>query len=108
MAADLINNMQTSIDIGFGSPPSTQAIKIEHASLELHNLLHFPSQNISLTGGQRVCHEITMLYKMLLLQQNKIHLSWVPGHREIQGNEHADRLARAFFISFTLHYLLLT
>ena len=27
--------------------------------------------------------------------QNKVSISWVPGHREIQGNEHADRLAKA-------------
>jgi hypothetical protein len=32
---------------------------------------------------------------MLSLQNNKIHVSWVPGHREIQGKEHADRLAKA-------------
>jgi ribonuclease HI len=52
-------------------------------------------QNISLTGGQKVCHEITELCKMLSLRNNKIHVPWVPGHREIQGNEHADRLAKA-------------
>jgi ribonuclease HI len=52
-------------------------------------------QNISLTGGQKICHEITVLCKMLSLQNNKIHVSWVPGHRETQGNEHADRLAKA-------------
>jgi len=52
-------------------------------------------QKISLTGGQRVCHEITVLCKMLSLRNNNIHVSWVPGHREIQGNEHADRLAKA-------------
>ena len=52
-------------------------------------------QKISLIGGQKVCHEITVLCKMLSLQNNKIHVSWVPGHREIQGNEHADRLAKA-------------
>jgi hypothetical protein len=32
---------------------------------------------------------------MLSLRNNKIYVSWVPGHREIQGNEHADRLAKA-------------
>jgi ribonuclease HI len=32
---------------------------------------------------------------MLSLQNNKIYISWVPGHREIQSNEHADRLAKA-------------
>jgi hypothetical protein len=52
-------------------------------------------QNISLTGGQRVCYDITMLCRMLPLQNNKVHLTRVPGHREIQGNEHADRLTRA-------------
>jgi hypothetical protein len=36
-----------------------------------------------------------VLCKMLSLQNNKIHISWVPGHRDIQGNEHADRLAKA-------------
>jgi hypothetical protein len=36
-----------------------------------------------------------VLCKMLSLQNNKIHVSWVPGHREIEGNEHADRLAKA-------------
>jgi ribonuclease HI len=36
-----------------------------------------------------------MLCKMLLLQNNKIYISWVLGHKEIQGNEHADRLAKA-------------
>jgi ribonuclease HI len=35
-----------------------------------------------------------MLCKTLSLQNN-IYLSWIPGHREIQGNEHADRLAKA-------------
>jgi ribonuclease HI len=55
-------------------------------------------QKISLTGSQKVCHEITVLCKMLSLQNNKIYVSWVPGHREIvqiEGNEHADRLAKA-------------
>ena len=51
-------------------------------------------QKISLTGGQRICYEITELCR-LLSQNNKIFLSWVPGHREIQGNDHADRLAKA-------------
>jgi ribonuclease HI len=32
---------------------------------------------------------------MLSLRNNKIYVSWVPGHREIQGNEDADRLAKA-------------
>jgi hypothetical protein len=32
---------------------------------------------------------------MLSLRNNNTHVSWVPGHREIQGNEHADRLAKA-------------
>jgi hypothetical protein len=35
-----------------------------------------------------------MLCKTLSLQNN-IYLSWIPGHREIQGNEHADELANA-------------
>jgi ribonuclease HI len=32
-------------------------------------------QKISLTGGQRVCYEITVLCKMLTLYNNKIHIS---------------------------------
>jgi ribonuclease HI len=52
-------------------------------------------QKISLTGGQKICHEITELYKQLVLHGNKMYLCWVPGHRSIQGNEHADRLAKA-------------
>jgi ribonuclease HI len=32
---------------------------------------------------------------MLSLQNNKIYISWVLGHKEIQGNEHAFRLAKA-------------
>jgi ribonuclease HI len=52
-------------------------------------------QKISLTGGQKICYEIIMLCEMLLRQNNKIYISWVPGHNEIQGNEHADRLAKA-------------
>jgi ribonuclease HI len=32
-------------------------------------------QKVSLTGGQRVCHEITVLCKMLSLRNNKIHVS---------------------------------
>jgi ribonuclease HI len=32
---------------------------------------------------------------MLSLQNNKIYISWVLGHKEIQGNDHADRLAKA-------------
>ena len=51
-------------------------------------------QKISLTGGQRICYKITELCKQLA-KQNKVSISWVPGHREIQGNEHADRLAKA-------------
>jgi ribonuclease HI len=35
-----------------------------------------------------------MLCKALSLQNN-IYISWIPGHREIQGNEHADKLAKA-------------
>jgi ribonuclease HI len=52
-------------------------------------------QKVCLTSGQKVCHHITELCKQLVLHNNKIFLSWVPGHREIQGNEHADRLAKA-------------
>jgi ribonuclease HI len=51
-------------------------------------------QKISLTGGQRICYQITLLCNHLA-KQNKVSISWVPGHREIQGNEHADRLAKA-------------
>jgi ribonuclease HI len=40
-------------------------------------------QKISLTGGQKVCYEITELCKILSLQNNKIYISWVPGHKEI-------------------------
>jgi ribonuclease HI len=50
---------------------------------------------ISLTRGQKICHEITELCKQLVLHGNKIHLCWVPGRRNIQGNEHADWLAKA-------------
>jgi hypothetical protein len=32
---------------------------------------------------------------MFSLQNNKIHISWVPGYRETQGNKYADRLAKA-------------
>jgi ribonuclease HI len=52
-------------------------------------------QDISLTGGQKVCHEITELCKQLVLHNNRICASWVPKHREIQGNEHDDRLPKA-------------
>jgi ribonuclease HI len=52
-------------------------------------------QKISLTGGQQVCYEITELCRQLATQNNKITISWVPGHEDIQGNEHADRLAKA-------------
>jgi hypothetical protein len=34
-------------------------------------------------------------FRQLVLHNNKIFLTWVPGHREIQGNEHTDRLAKA-------------
>ena len=51
-------------------------------------------QKVSLTGGQRICYEITELYKQLA-KHNKVSIFWVLGHREIQGNEHADRLAKA-------------
>ena len=51
-------------------------------------------QKISLTGGQRICYKITELCKQLA-KHNKVSISWVPGHREIQGNEYADRLAKA-------------
>jgi ribonuclease HI len=36
-----------------------------------------------------------VLCEMISLQNNKIHISWVLGHREIQGSDHADRLAKA-------------
>jgi ribonuclease HI len=29
------------------------------------------------------------------VHNNKISVSWVSGHRRIQGNKHADRLAKA-------------
>jgi hypothetical protein len=32
-------------------------------------------QKISLTGGQKVCYEITVLCERLLLQNNKIYIS---------------------------------
>jgi ribonuclease HI len=51
-------------------------------------------QKVSLTAGQKICYEITELCR-LLAQNNTVYISWVPGHREIQGNEHADRLAKA-------------
>ena len=52
-------------------------------------------QNVSLQGGQMLCHRITKLCRRLAAASNRVTLEWVPGHNNIQGNEHADRLARA-------------
>ena len=42
-----------------------------------------------------LCHRITKLCRRLDAASNRVTLEWVPGHNNIQGNEHADRLARA-------------
>ena len=52
-------------------------------------------KSVSLQGGQRLCYDISTLCKSLALAGNRVTLQWVPGHNDIQGNEHADRLARA-------------
>ena len=52
-------------------------------------------KSVSLHSGQRLCYNITKLCKQLASASNRVTLQWVPGHKDIQGNEHADRLARA-------------
>lgn len=52
-------------------------------------------QTINLKGGQEICFKIQTLCKKLALKGNKIVLEWIPGHYNIQGNEHADKLAKA-------------
>ena len=52
-------------------------------------------QRNSLTGGQQLCYKISTLCKSLAASSNRVTLEWVPGHHNIRGNKHADRLARA-------------
>jgi ribonuclease HI len=40
------------------------------------------------------CYKITELCKQLA-KQNKVSTSWVLGHEDIQGNDNADKLAKA-------------
>jgi ribonuclease HI len=50
---------------------------------------------VSTTGGQQYVHAIIQLCKKLQQQNNTLYFSWVPGHKDVIGNEHADRLAKA-------------
>jgi ribonuclease HI len=50
---------------------------------------------VSTTGGQQCVHAIAQLCKKLQQQNNTLYFSWVPGHKDVIGNEHADKLAKA-------------
>jgi ribonuclease HI len=64
-------------------------------SMECHdNIVDVEKTAEDLSGGQKICHEITQLCKQPVLHGNKIYFCWVPRHRHIQGNEHADWLAK--------------
>ena len=47
------------------------------------------------TGGQELTYDITQACKALQSAHNIITFVWVPGHCNIHGNDHADKLAKA-------------